>query len=119
MGNDGGSFVQWTEAGKLKQDAYTKGVYCPKSALTKPLWRTYFLTKEPLEEPLASDGYGNLYNFSEIVELLLNKKEFGNAGNVIKHIKAISDVVKLQLKKNQNDKIGGWVTWLIGLRLVP
>jgi len=113
MGNDGGSFVQRTEAVKLKQDANSKALHLPKSALTKPLWRTCFLTKEPLEEPLASDGYGHLYNFSEIVELLLNNKDFGNAADVVKHIKAVGDVVKLQVKKNPNGK-GGWVCPITG-----
>jgi hypothetical protein len=114
MGNDGGSFVQRTEAVKLKQDPHSKALHLPKSALTQPLWRTCFLTKEPLEEPLASDGYGHLYNFSEIVELLLNKKDFGNAADVVKHIKAIGDVAKLQVKKNENEKLGGWVCPITG-----
>ena len=114
MGNDGGSFVQRTEAVKLKQDPSSKALHLPKSALTKPLWRTCFLTKEPLEEPLASDGYGHLYNFSEIVELLLNKKDFGKAADVVKHIKAVGDVIKLQVKKNENEKIGGWVCPITG-----
>ena len=114
MGNDGGSFVQRTEAVKLKQDARSKALHLPKSALRQPLWRTCFLTKEPLEEPLASDGYGHLYNFSEIVELLLNKKDFGNSADVVKHIKAIGDVLKLQVKKNENEKIGGWVCPITG-----
>ena len=39
----------------------------------------------------------------------MNKKEFGNAADVVKRIKAIGDVVKLQLKKNQNAKTGGGV----------
>jgi len=114
MGNDGGSFVQRTEAVRLKQDAHSKALHLPKSTLTRPLWRTCFLTKEPLEEPLASDGYGHLYNFSEIVELLLNKKDFGNAADVVKHIKAVGDVVRLQVKKNPDDKIGGWVCPVTG-----
>lgn len=114
MGNDGGSFVQRTEAVKLKQDPNSKGRNIPKSALTAPLWRTCFLTKDPLEEPLASDGYGHLYNFSEIVELLLNKKDFGKAADVVRHIKAIGDVVKLQVKKNPNEKVGGWICPITG-----
>jgi Rtf2 RING-finger len=109
MGNDGGSFVQRTEAVKLKQDSRSKAIHLPKSAFTKPLWRTCFLTKEPLEEPLASDGYGHLYNFSEIVELLLNQKDFGNAADVVKHITTVGDVVKLQVQKNEDEKTGGWV----------
>lgn len=114
MGNDGGSFVQRTEAVKLKQDAHSKASHIPKSTLTKPLWRTCFLTKEPLEEPLASDGYGHLYNFSEIVEFLLNKKDFGNAADIVKHITTVGDVVKLQVKKNENDKVRGWVCPITG-----
>jgi Rtf2 RING-finger len=114
MGNDGGSIVQRTEAVKLRQDAYSKALHLPKSTLRKPLWRTSFLTKEQLEEPLASDGYGHLYNFSEIVELLLDQKDFGNAADVVKHIKAVGDVVKLQVKKNENEKVGGWVCPITG-----
>jgi Rtf2 RING-finger len=114
MGNDGGSFVQRTEAVKLKQDARSKRQHLPKSTLTKPLWHTCFLTKEPLEEPLASDAYGHLYNFSEIVELLLNKKDFGNVVDVVKHIKQVGDVVKLQVTKNEDTKIGGWVCPVTG-----
>jgi hypothetical protein len=114
MGNDGGSFVQRTEAVRLKQDAHSKSLHLPKSTLTKPLWRTCFLTKEPLEEPLASDGYGHLYNFSEIVELLLNKKDFGNSADVVKHIKAVGEVVRLQVKKNEDEKVGGWVCPVTG-----
>src|SRR5437868_1320731 len=114
MGNDGGSFVQRTEAVKLKQDKRSKSQHLPKSTFTKPLWRTCFLTKEPLAEPLASDGYGHLYNFSEIVELLLNKKDFGKAGEAVKHIKTLGDVVKLQVKKNENEKVGGWVCPITG-----
>jgi hypothetical protein len=114
MGNDGGSFVQRTEAVKLKQDPSSKGRTVPKSALTAPLYRTCFLTKDPLEEPLAADGYGHLYNFSEIVEFLLDNKDFGKAVDVIKHIKAVGDVVKLQVKKNPNEKIGGWICPITG-----
>jgi replication termination factor 2 len=114
MGNDGGSFVQRTEAVKLKQDKHSKSLHLPKSAFTKPLWRTCFLTKEPLVEPLASDGYGHLYNFSEIVELLLNKKDFGKLADEVNHITALGDVVKLQVKKNEDVKIGGWVCPVTG-----
>jgi hypothetical protein len=114
MGNDGGSIVQRTEAVKLRQDAYSKALHLPKSALRKPLWRTSLLTKEPLEEPLASDGYGHLYNFSEIVELLLDQKDFGNAADVVKHIKAVGDVVKLQVQKNEDEKVGGWICPITG-----
>ena len=114
MGNDGGSFVQRSEAVKLKQDIRSKSLHLPKSTLTKPLWRTCFLTKEPLSQPLASDGYGHLYNFSEIVELLLNQKDFGNAADIVRHIKAVGDVIKLKVKRNPDDKVGGWVCPVTG-----
>jgi Rtf2 RING-finger len=114
MGNDGGSFVQRTEAVKLKQDAHSKSLHLPKSTLTKPLWRTCFLTKEPLQEPLCSDGYGHLYNFSEILDLLLNQKDFGNAADVVKHIRHVGDVVKLQVKRNEDAGVGGWVCPVTG-----
>jgi len=114
MGNDGGSFVQRTEAVRLKQDKASKAIHLPRSALTQPLWRTCFLTKEPLEEPLASDAYGHLYNFSEILDFLLAQKDFGNAADVVKHIKAVGDVVKLQVKKNEDEKVGGWVCPVTG-----
>jgi len=114
MGNDGGSFVQRSEAVKLKQDIRSKTLHLPKSTLTKPLWRTCFLTKEPLSEPLACDGYGHLYNFSEIVEFLLNQKDFGNAADIVRHIKAMGDVVKLKVKKNPDDRVGGWVCPVTG-----
>src|SRR5271170_1859979 len=114
MGNDGGSLVQRSEAVKLKQTAHSKALHLPKSALTKPLWRTCFLTKEPLKEPLASDGYGHLYNYYEILELLSNQKDFGNAADVVKHIKVVGDIVKLKVKKNEDEKIGGWVCPITG-----
>jgi hypothetical protein len=114
MGNDGGSFVQRSEAVRIKQDSHSKAQHLPKSALTEPLWRTCFLTKEPFEEPLASDGYGHLYNLSELIELLLGGKDFGNAADVVRHIKTIKDVVELKVKKNDDDKVGGWVCPITG-----
>jgi hypothetical protein len=115
MGNDGGSFVQRTEAVKLKQDSHSKSLHLPKSTLTKPLWRTCFLTKEPLQEPLCSDGYGRLYNFSEILDYLLNQKDFGKAADVVRGvITHVGDVVKLTVKKNDDERVGGWVCPVTG-----
>lgn len=44
----------------------------------------------------------------------MNQKDFGKAAEVVKHITHVGDVVKLVVKRNEDEKVGGWVCPVTG-----
>ncbi|KAG1741861.1 Rtf2 RING-finger-domain-containing protein [Suillus paluster] len=93
MGNDGGSIPDRRDLVKNKP----KAEQADKANQTRARWFFCALSKRPLQEPIVSCALGKLYNKDAIIEHLLDKTVYGDAGKICGHIRSLKDIKVLKL----------------------
>lgn len=97
MGCDGGTIPKRDELVRQKQKPETKD----KNAANFAKWRYCALKHDTLQQPIAMDSYGFLYNKDALLEYLLDRTKFEHGPNYIKKMK---DFKELKLKENPSFK---------------
>lgn len=103
MGNDGGSIPSRGELVKTKEAP--KRVQETAAANNDFAWKYCILSRAPLADPLASDGYGRLYNKESVIQYILDNEAFGDAAREMSHIKSMKDIVELKVTKSNGKRI--------------
>jgi hypothetical protein len=96
MGCDGGSIPVRSELVKTKQKEET----ADKQVQLQARWTSCTLSKRPLKQPIVSCLLGKLYNKDAVLELLLDRKSYGDADIICPHIKSMKNVTTLKLTPN-------------------
>ncbi|KAI9019776.1 Rtf2 RING-finger-domain-containing protein [Hyaloraphidium curvatum] len=96
MGCDGGTIQKRIELVKLAKKPEQKDAGLERGQR----WFFCALSKEPLAPPVVADDLGRLYNKEAVLRLLIDRKAFGDAEAVAKHIESLKDVTQLQLTEN-------------------
>lgn len=94
MGCDGGSIPTRREQVKTKKkERSTKE---ETNIVSKNFWLSCSYSSQSLKDPIVCDRLGNIFNKTDILEGIVNKKLDEN----FKHIKGMKDLIELKLTKN-------------------
>jgi len=92
MGADGGTIPRRDELVKEKKKPEKKD----KTSEQKHKWNDCAISQLPLQQPVLSCEYGNLYNKESVIEFLLEKKDLDK----FSHLRGLKDVKELNLTDN-------------------
>ena len=96
MGGDGGSIPGRADLVRTRATTPPPDPY----AVTAARWHFCALSKAPLAPPIVASGLGRLYNKEAVVTYLLDRDTYGDADQLVGHIRSLRDVVTLNLTPN-------------------
>ncbi|TFK68522.1 DUF602-domain-containing protein [Pluteus cervinus] len=96
MGNDGGSIPDRRDLVRTK----AKAEQADKANQTRAKWFFCALSKEKLQQPVASCALGKLYNRESILLYFMDKSTYGDGEKICGHLRSSKDVVVLNLTPN-------------------